>query len=353
MHRKNFFDLLMVRASITESEMVKLAKHFIEFSQYALPEEEADRLLNGRIYAATPISKLYEALKEKNALEKFFTLFSFKGIKDVPQILDYRHICYDSLQMENAFPEFKSNFDINPLIHRKLLVNVTTMTKTTPSGLVLSDNTAFQSLIVRDGLCRSYYESGGLRSLNWISPSVDQALSKIYGLLLSITISRRMSLDLDTQRFVYVAFALYMLGAVTSPESAKSILSVKARYFYLNSSQDAETYIRRVYAKSPTDQITTLDDVIAIVNNLGIPRLQISRKVLSQLLKSISVDAISSILSLEYPPYFLWSALMSISGSKTGLSFFLKQQNLHKELLLAMDEITKSQNLELFGYSVY
>jgi len=137
---------------------------------------------------------------------------------------------------------------------------------------------------------------------------------------------------------------LFFLQRVSDTQTAEAM--IKTTNLGLGSAMQINDVITRL-----KDVLTTkydalsLDDVCIGINQLGIGRLaNINRKFLYTRMRSIGPDVFTSAMALEYPPYWCYLVLATLSGRKMGLTNTLKRNDIAKDAPVFADDLLKSQS---------
>lgn len=303
-----------------------LVEYLIQRKYLFLTDTSSHQLLASRILVSSPVVDLSEQIIRQAGPD----LFSFLRIKpkedQVPELLTIRALPLDLRQAVQMTPALTGVIAQQPDLNNKLVLNVTPFVQS-GSGL-LADGIGFRSTLVRDALCRSFYTDTGT---TWISPDFTQFVSKVYSIAMATAVSNRYRLDLKTLNAVTFFFALYYLYLMSDARAARGILLTQWRKFMVPDSTDQQHLYGFIETTLNKEVPESVEDVVALINALGIPRLELSRPVLMNLMRSaFSNDIMLTSFCLEYPPMLAYLILCAFSGMPIALSFKLKQFGFNK-----------------------
>lgn len=339
--RDNIYELFSVKPSVRKNDLTKIIHYLNENDKLFLNEREKVALFKERSLSTTPMSLVFNKYNDTGVYDNFsFIAFPARVNLSIPESLTYKHVVCDTLQIMDYDTNVRNTVRSSLNLRNKIVENVTQLTKTDGRYYYLRDHDRFQSTIVRDCLSRSYYAYRYKN--NWIRTSVATSFAKIYTLLLSSTISRIYDLKMGEQDYVTLVFASFFINKTLNHKAAKAVLSTKHREFYLRDRSiviDSLNSFKDIIEKDIPD---TLDECFSLIESLGIPRLKLNRSILVEKLRTTGGDILTTGIALEYPPYFIWAILNSISGAKNQLYIFIKNQNLMKEVRRSVGEFILS-----------
>jgi hypothetical protein len=337
--RISIFDTLTARTTITKSQLTELVNFIIFNRGYRLGVNEVKTLTGVRPLTATVIGNIFSRAVE---LHKE-TLFSFlrvpKANVKIPEVLTYTHVTYDlkQLNIDNDKTLYETISKI-PDFANTLCLNVTPMIRDT--GLPI-DALALQATFVRDLLSRSYFDN---KTTMWLTPSLMRYLCRFYNMSMSSTIGSVYNLSFQEQQAVATVFSLYFLQLISDTNTAEII--IKSWKLGLGTTQDiisVLSHLKDLLAEKY--DAMSLDDVCTGINGLGLGRLgSVNRKFLYTRMRSIGPDIFTSMMALEYPPYWAYLVLLTLSGRKMGLIATFKKNDLQKESVSFAEDFIKTHS---------
>lgn len=337
--RISIFDTLTARTTITNTQLSELINFIVLNRNYKLASTEIKALTTAHPLTTTVIGNLFTKAIDLHK-ESLFSFFKIPktGIS-VPEVFTYTHITYDLKQLD--IDSDKSLYEIIkkvPELANTICLNITPMLRTTGEPI---DILNFQSIFIRDLLSRSYFDN---KSTMWLTPSLIRYLCRFYNMSMSSTIGSVYNLTFQEQQAVATVFSLYFLQKVSDTITAETV--VKSWKLGLGTAQDITdiiTKIKEILGDNYTGM--SLDDACVGVNALGIGRLEnLNRKFLYMRMKNIGPDIFTSTMAIEYPPYWAYLVLSTLSGRKMGLLSTFKRNDLVKDAASFSDDFVKSHS---------
>jgi len=336
-NRSSIFDTVTTGITITKVQLVELVKFIVLNRGYRLGPSDVKTLASVRPLTATVVGNLFSRAIElrKEALFSFIKIP--KTTVAIPEVLTYTHVTFDLKQLNTA--EDSDLYEVIskiPDFANTICSNVTPMLRGTGEPI---DALNFQATFVRDLLSRSYFDN---KSTMWLTPSLIRYLCRFYNMSMSSTIGSVYNLTFQEQQAVATVFTLYFLQKVSDTNTAEAI--AKSSKLGLGTQQDITDVIARLKETlGEKYDAMSLDDVCAGVNNLGIGRLaSVNTKFLYTRLGNIGPDKFTSVMAIEYPPYWAYLVLLTLSGRKMGLLSTFKKNDLTKEAPAFAEDFVKS-----------
>lgn len=349
MPRRSIYQTVIGQATAPVAQLEELAQFLIHHRDAVLSPGEARALVTAKSYTATPVGNVFSRAVELGKDKNFCFVRIPTGLA-APEIITLRHLTFDVRQMAAVNENLFKALNLLPEYNDKIVVNVTPLV-TQAGGF--SDLPAFQADLVRDLLSRSYFSS----DRTWISPAIAQYLSKVYTMSLSATLAQVFDLTLQDELMVRTLFCFYYLQLMSDAESAATMMRANTRNLSLGSPNqvaDLLDLLRRELggpdasrpAATHNDSARwynpTLDDICQVAMKLGISRLKVDRRLIYTRMNKLGPDIHTSMLAIEYPPYWAYLALMAASGRKIGLSFTLKKADLLRPTTEFADDLTRA-----------
>lgn len=336
--RLSIFDTPTVKMTITKQQLVELINFLIFNRNAKMTTNEVKTMLSGKPLTNTVISNLFNRALELQKDNLFSFIKLSKANTSFPEVITYTHITPDMKQLntETNLNLYQAISSI-PEYANKICLNVTPMLKGSGEP---SDIFNFQSIVIRDLLSRSYFDT---KSPMWLSPSIIRYICRFYNMSMSTSIASVFNLTYLEQQAIATIFSLFFLQKVSNKDVAETY--IKNNKLGIGSSVDITNIINLI--KGSISDVAyanmTLDDVCTCINKLGIGRLEsINRKFLYTRLKGIGPDLFTSTMALDYPPYWTYLVLLTISGRKMGLMNTFKQNDIQKDAHSFSDDIVKT-----------
>lgn len=345
MSRPNLYLVPINRISVEETQFITLVKFLQSNPDRLLRKEEQDSIFSSRALVNTPIGKLFGQAQSSGALDAVQLVVNPStrdagGREHIPVALSYRHLCLDMTQIAEAFPRIAPAINVLPALSGKLVLNATPYLSRGLHGFIQRDTDTLHSMVIRDLLCRSYDQARTAPS--WLEGDILLTAAHVYGALTATALARGFDVSREVQHYMQMCATLYFLSMVQTPNIALSTIQGKARKFFLPSGAEMTSMLERLEGiiKKPVPE--TLDEMINAINGLEIPRLVVNRRVLRDVLRSVAPDPTSSAIAVEYPPYFIWSLLLTLIGSPSYLSIFIKKQKMNRDVAQMAELLLRS-----------
>jgi hypothetical protein len=338
--RVNIFDTFTTRITINRVQLRELVNFIIQNRGDRLTAADVKLLTGSRTLAVTAVSSVFNRAVE---LHKE-TLFSFIRIPPTvvatPEVVTYRHVAFDLKQLSTAAGTagLTETLRVVPDFADTIFENVTPLLRGTGE---LTDTVAFQSTIVRDLLVRSYYDN---KSAGWLTPSLLRYLCRFYNMSMSSAVGMPFNLTYQEQQAVAAVFSLYFMQMVSDTESAE--VMVKTSKLGLGSPDQIVGVIGRLKdTLGERYAAMSLGDACRGINALGISRLEgVDLKFINTRQSNIGPDKLTSTMAIEYPPYWCYLVLATLSGRKLGLQNVIKRNDLGRDGTAFVDDLLKSQS---------
>lgn len=319
MSRTSIFELPSVKRLIGQQQLSVLAKYLVQNRDYVIPTAENNRYFHEKPIVTTPISHVFSRFAEDGNIADLFSLINVPtgAIEGVPEVLTFTGVTIDTRQIDAVAPHVAAALKSQQNVNGRIILNTTQMVR---ANGTFSDITGFQNTVVRDILCRSFYSN---KRPTWLTPSLSQFVCKVYSMSLATSVAQWYDLDYRTQCALLVLFAHFYLAKMCPADVATGSLVGKYRYFGIPDAGIAENTIGLISATLNKPQMDTLEDLFAVVAQLGVSRIRLDRNILRTRVKFFT-DKMMQTIALEYPPYFAYIILLAVSGVKTGLYFKMK-----------------------------
>lgn len=318
--KRKFFDTQFAIQAGLDGHMPRVLKYVVENQNYVLSSDELTELIRPiRTILKTPMATMVDRMIEATGLVNFAAYYVPVKDASMPEILTANNITLDLKQVPNA-----SALSSMPKLRNKVLLNLNGLvSQTAGSGANVSDADRLRALLVRGQLVASYWDHD-----NWPSPSIAEYAIKSYSIILSALISRYYNLSLPEQNKIGAILGFYQAqwyvgnGVLNNP--------VYLRLNYLGNRAELEEVAKLCIESYPEGM--TLDDACALVAQVGPDKMkQFNRTTLMAIGGNLGDDLIVSQLGLEYPPYWVYMLICSLSGAKTPMVYQLNSQRLIQE----------------------
>lgn len=331
-----------VRARDITPHIKEALKFMIQNPQVILQSEKMKEVESQRLFSSTPTSRIYHSIAASGKMNNFLFLdyseMSNYGVS-IPDILTSDDLCIDGSTIDNI---------IVPALVKKCWINITPIIGSKKSRDAYNDSILFTdlgqlaNLVTRAALCQAYKDTE-----NWITIRQQLLLLELFSVIMAQVMTNTYRLDPIERRNIMTIFAIYYAQMI-GPQNVKAdIPPLLLRCPFLGSGTDIMQIVEAIKPFYDKDGNLTLDGLIKAVCKVGPSRMKAYN--LQILLRSIagsSIDSSTMIISMYYPPYFLYQLLRVASGYKNPiLSGIIKVLGLKKKLDGLCDDIADSPNL--------
>lgn len=304
-------------------------------------KQDLSSIFSTRALSSTPISSMFERCISTGFINEFATILKIPDKSNVP----------DLITMGSIVVDFKQSNQGNPLkpfpeLYQKILINISGLVKSANNGWYVSAIQEMHSMFIKGMLTRSYAMSKDV----WLSPSHNQFMIRSYAMLISTIIARMTGLNYNELLNVAMVFALYMT----------QMLSINDRY--LDKDPIPPSFYNQVYLGQRSDLIRFVDEnreelqtrldlnrCCKIISNIGSAKVKnYNIDLLYRQCSSLGsyIDKLTTMIALEYPPYWMWMILQTVSGAKLGnFGKILQQHNLMQGAKKFCNELVFMNNI--------
>ena len=334
MSNTNTFNSLTAKAYGILPQLPALVEYLVKNRNVIISGPILNNIWSTKSLTRTPISDLFDLIRV-SPFKDDIVLINIPPKSPVPEILQYRHVVFDMLQLKQVTKGLYDVIDKLPEFANKIVINVTEI-YSTRNGTI-SDSAKFRAAVVKGLLSRLYYLYGDT-AMPWVPPQVTIYASAVFGSMFSTLISDNKNLDVREQSVVNTILSYYYFGLNSS--------DVKAITIQLQNRHDLgdSLFIKRVvdmiidrYGKEPI----TFEQMCDMLKNCGIPRLEtvIDQRYMYTQVSRLYSDQLVASTAIDYPPFWLFLILESLSTMKTGMAFMMKNRS--KSLLRAQTDFIK------------
>lgn len=342
MGRQNIYKALSTASVMPPAMITDLMQFLIKNHSLILPSVKKNDAFKTRISGQSIMSEITQRLTVLGKDQAYSLIRIPSKSVALPEVADFTFVPFDVLQMKEIVPSSSTTLSHIPELNDKMVINVTGITR---SNGDFSDATQFHYRVVRDFLSRSFYTSTGKV---WISPALVRYVAKVYSMTMGGQIARIFGLSPMIQSFIQSVFCLFFVGKMTDNDIAQDFTKSHARSLGMyddSSLTQIFAFVEDTLGKKVPE---SLDEVCQVVDAYGHDHMQqggvsrMTRAVLNTKFMSLAPDGQTSMIALEYPPYFLLLILMVLSHEKVGLSFTMKTLKLDREGTEVMEQMMRS-----------
>lgn len=325
--KRKFLDTYFSTVAGLSTHTQRVLRYTVENRDKIIPTEELYVLSNSiRNILKTPMAELFDRIISYRKLHNFAVIYIPKKEISVPEMLTYDAIALDTKQ----FKENQTTSGI-PEIHNKLLINATSMLRwdNNYSRYEVSATDIFQNIIDRNHLVGSYNDMD-----IWLTPYLSEFVVKSYSMILSGIISRYFNLNLSDTMKVMAIFALFMSQMLTPDDMDQVCPPLYLKCSFAGSRQELIAIAEECEEESRDGLNTT--KVCKLISTLIQERVKVlDVGAFYMMCSNLGPDQVTSRIAVEYPPYWVYMLLLSLSGAKIPLIY---QMNAHR---LAQEGRTK------------
>ena len=321
--KRNFFYTEFATYAGLELQIPNVIKYTTEHRYCILSAAEADRMAGSiRMILTSPLSQFFNRICSVTGLQTFALLNITDKNDTIPELLTSNSLTLDIRQAEDTI-----NKAAIPEVRNKVLVNVTGCIKLNKYTGQYEINSVdlFQQLLVRGQLTMSYYDN-----LDWLNPVLSEFVVRSYSMILSNMIARYHDLTLLDQMRIAGILAFYYCQLLYSGTNKVTDPPIFNRCTFLGSRADLLN-IQKLCNDYAPDGLSIVK-VAELITASGPERLHnFTVSELNVLCGSLGTDNLTTLISLEYPPYWVYLLVLALSGAKIPLIFQLNNQKLLNE----------------------
>lgn len=270
-------------------------------------------IFSTRSLQSSPMSELFSKCVVGRYLNEFSTIAdpSPSITSTLPEAMTMSSIVIDLAQAENGYTlsSFKD-------LYRKIIMNITHLIKRNKSTGQFETSALHElhSMYVKGLLVRSYFDSGRYA---WLSPIMQAYIARTYSLFIATTIARQVNLNYAELNDVASIFALYMYQMLAGTDGNIDCPSGYANINYLGTRADLIYTADKCKEYTKKTGILDLETCCKILSDTGPARLK--NYSLALFFRQCTVlgsynDTVSTMIAFDYPPYWVWLLLLTISG---------------------------------------
>jgi hypothetical protein len=300
-----------------------------------------------KMTVSSAFAVIYSKVVENGGWKSSFTLLNLRGLEDsIPTIFTLDDITVDgkyiSAQMPKAFQTAWLN--LTPILG-------TRGTESYNGFFQIKDTPRLAALISRGALCMSYNDSD-----QWLNSFDASILLDAFSFTMASPIRQLFNLDVEEEKFVRTIFAVYMAQMLQSVKDAdQEVPPILHRCTWLGTPRDimdrlapiAEDRVKFAKAAGLGVHEVNLDVACKLIAKYGPDRMKnFSANNLVRFMSRSSMERNATIMSLYYPPYFVYMLLAAMHGLKHPIySMLLKFGDMKRNLFKLEQDIVSSPNI--------
>lgn len=342
MTRINLYQIGTIALTLNAKRAEEIVRFLTMQSDSFVPQAQAKDVFSTRALVSSPLGRIFHSAYTSGALDNYSLLYLSGGdTHGIPSELHFEHLALDLDQLSNVYPVIKRVLAVMPNLGNGCILNATQLLRKDLDGYRVRDADELYKKTVRDLLVKSYWSSK--TSPSWLETEILITSAHIYSRCLSSAMSRAFDTDTSTERYMQVVFLLYYLTTVQNEGMAVSTVRGKAARFFLPRGDELDPILNKIHDVIGREAPTNMEEVCNAISGLGVDRLKANMRSLSTIVRAwVSGDVLSSMIALEYPPYFLWALLLTTTGNGGSLTYFIKSQKLNRDVAEMCDRLLKS-----------
>ena len=321
--KRQFFDTYFSTTTGLSTHTSRVLRYMVENRDKLITTEDLYSLVHSiRNILKTPMAEFFDRIVSYRKLHNFAVIHIPKKEISIPEMLTYDAIALDIKQFDN-----KNSVAPIKELYDRILINATSTTRWNPqeNTYEITATDIFQNLICRGQLVASYNDMK-----YWLSPYLSDFLVKSYSMILSGIVSRYFNLSLMDTLKVMGIFALFISQMLTPDEDDQVCPAIYLRCSYIGSRNELIDLAKSCEEESRDG--LTLEKVCKLISTLVTERIKtFNIQALFMMAGNLGPDQVTSRIALEYPPYWLYIILLSVSGAKIPLIYQMNQHRLTQE----------------------
>ena len=281
------------------------------------------------------ISEFFDKLHETNY--EYFSFISTLFKSDIPECLLYNHFNVDIYELKSFKDSSLNILDTVPEYKDKIIFNLNAVLNKEQTKIL--DVITFQKVMVRSLCSRSYYNFKNA----WINGSFINMLCKFYSIPIASNLSRLYNLSMSEMYNLAIIYAYFFVNKCTEipSEDQRKLLS---NYHYLGSSSNINNVTNLIdeslQKKYSSPYFDSLNKLVYIINEIAPKRLSnLDLKHFYTISRSFNYNSLVSLISIEYPGYWLYNLYTVTSGERNNLYFLMTNTNLLKETIQFISDL--------------
>lgn len=323
--KRKFFDTKFASDAGLEKQMPRVVRYLIENRNEVLSTDEVAQLASSiRSILKTPLSEVFDRIAASEALRNFAAIFARSNSSSLPELLTTTSITIDSSQVNEV-----NTLRSMPELYKKIFVNLTPALRLDKQRgqLTVGAVDTFQTIFVRGHLVASYEDSDG-----WLPPYIAEYAVKSYSMILSGMISKYYGLSFPETMKLAGVFAFYFCQCLSREGDNLTLPPLFNRCTYIGNRGEllvlSEEICEFLQSTGSTIELD-MDKVCALLAHLGPSRMaKFDYMGFKALCGGLGPDLITSLIALEYPPYWIYLLIAALSGVKLPLIYKLNEHRL-------------------------
>lgn len=336
--KENIFNIEFTKITNMEQNIQKLIKFIIDNrTDIYIDTNQMNEITSFPSLNKSPVSLIYQKYKKLSNLD-IFSLIYILDKANIPDILFWKYINIDLEAIKDVYPKQHNAISMLPEYRSKIIFNITDILNREKTKIL--NATYFQKIIIRD-LCSRYYNNF---EDSWMNRKLLTDLTNFYSMTISFNISRVYNFSFQEQILLSTIFSYYFLTKCINDKAQK--ISFMNNLTFLGNRNiivSVIDLIQDIISENKYEDIDNQTKLIKVIHEILPNRIKtLDKKVFNTMCRNFNSDQIVSLMSIDYPGYWLYNVLTAVSGDKTNLYFIFKKLNYMKKAIVFSDDLINS-----------
>lgn len=308
-------------------------KYLIDNRRILLNDAERQAIFDTRGLTSTPASAIVNAITSSGLQDMFALVDTAVSAQSLPELLAIADLTLDMNQVPNASSVFSSIKEYK----NKIVINVTPIIKRTREGYVtLTNLNDFHLLLTRGALVNSYYNCSGSC---WLNPNLVKFITKTYSSILALRIVKMFRLSIPEQLLIETILAYFFMSRMTDDYA-----ELLTQCDFLGNKVTIRNTIDRIEELIDKDTPMSISRMCELMVACGPDHMnKFNFDIFKRMGGNIGSSSIASTIALEYPPYWVYQLIYTLSNNKTYLGVLLQQTKLLKPTEQFLQQLISSK----------
>jgi hypothetical protein len=323
------------KATVIQQQAERALPFLISYKDMVLvPEIDVQNLAKMRTFSNTVLNEL-AVLAGNEGKYSSINFLNFNGFNSsIPEILTVNDILIDGRTIQSA-PAFlqKAWVNLTPILGKKRVES---------DPIYVTDIPRLQQLVVRALLSMSYNDSD-----KWLEPRLSVFIIESYSMTIAGQLQIAFNLNFDEVRLVQTIFALFYAQRLSGSDEdlTRNWPILINRCGFLGSQVELVEKLDMLSDFCGEDKLLSIDKCISILSKNGPSRMaRFDSRGLYQMFSRSNAEAQSMLYALDYPPYWVYLVLKTLSNDKNPiLATTFKVTDLKKKAMLFGSELKSSK----------
>ena len=323
------------RATALQQQAERALPFLISYKDMVLLSElDIQALSKMRTFSNTVLNEL-AVLAGNEGKYSSVNFLNFNGFtSSIPEILTVNDITIDGMTVQGA-PAFLQRAWVNltPILGKK---------KTMSDPIYVTDIPRLQQLVIRALLSMSYNDSD-----RWLDPRLSTFIIESYSMTIAGQLQIAFNLNFDEVKMVQTIFALFYAQRLSGKEEdlTRDWPILINRCGFLGSQLELVEKLNMISDFCGDDKLLSIDRCISILSQNGPSRMaRFDSRGLYQMFSRSNAEAQSMVYALDYPPYWVYLVLKTLSNDKNPiLANTFKVTDLKKKAMLFGSDLKSSK----------